>query len=226
MFWKSWIQRPELENLPEYWQQYSNHFQQNLDKKTPLKDLEYVVFDTETTGLDIYKDKILSIGAVTIEQGEINVANTFECYIKQDFKDTQSIAIHGIMPQNHYATITEQEAVEQFLAYIKGKILIGHHVGFDIAMINQALFPKLNLKLKNYAFDTALLYHRLKYPLHQRFLPHEDYTLDSLSGQFNISVSDRHTAAGDAFITAILFLKLIHQLTKQGVCNLNDLLKT
>ncbi len=226
MFWKNWFQPQNALEKPEFWQTYLTHFQQDIDKKMPLSQLEYVVFDTETTGLNIYKDKILSIGAVTIVQGEINIANAFECYVMQQFQDAESVPIHGIMPQNQHPKLSELEALQLFLPYIKGKILIGHHVGFDMAILNQALLPHTGgEKLKNYAFDTAMLYHRLKYPLDQRFLPHEDYSLDSLSGQFNISVSDRHTAAGDAFITAILFLKLLHQLEKQGIKTIGDLLK-
>lgn len=225
MFWKNWFLIKNNVEFPLFWEEYLANFQNPIDKDKLLTDLDYVVFDTETTGFDIQKDKILSIGAVTISKGEIQVAQSFECYIEQDFTENPSIAIHGIMPHNHYEKISEEEALKDFLQYIKGKILIGHHVGFDIAMLNQAIKRQLPDKLKNYTFDTAMLYHRLKYPLQQSYSPSEDYTLDALSGQFNISTSDRHTAAGDAFITAILFLKLIDKLQKQGVTTFKKLLK-
>jgi DNA polymerase III subunit epsilon len=225
MFFEKWFKPAPPKVYPEFWNQYLAHFQELIEKKTPFEALSFVVFDTETTGFDIFKDKILSIGAVTIEAGEINVANAFECYIEQNFEDKGSVAIHGIMPNNQYKRISEQAAMESFLGYCQNKILVGHHVGYDVAMVNQALQHLCNDKLKNYAFDTALLYHRLKYPLQQQFNPNEDYTLDALSGEFNISASDRHTASGDAFITAILFMKLLNRLEKQGVRTLQDLLK-
>lgn len=223
MFWKNWLNTKPKEAFPIFWEDYLLNFQNQINKETLLTELDFIVFDTETTGFDIQKDKILSIGAVTISKGEIQIAQSFECYVEQDFSDNPSIAIHGIMPHNNYSKIKEEEAIQQFLNYIKGKILIGHHVGFDIAMMNQAISKILPDKLKNYAFDTAMLYHRLKYPLQQSFSPSEDYTLDALSGQFNITASDRHTAAGDAFITAILFLKLLDRLQKQGVTTLKKL---
>jgi DNA polymerase III subunit epsilon len=225
MFWKNWFPKQQTPSYPPFWQHYLSYFDRAIEKDTLLSELEFVVFDTETTGLDTLNDKILSIGAVTIAHGEIQVANSFECYIHQSFTENPSIAIHGIMPHNHYTKLNEAEAIEQFLAYIQDKILIGHHVGFDIAILNQAIQKILPDKLKNYAFDTAMLYHRLKYPLQQSYSPAEDYTLDALSGQFNISISDRHTAAGDAFITAILFLKLLDRLQKQGVTTLRKLMR-
>lgn len=225
MFWNNWFSTKKEVAFPMFWEEYLTNFKTPIEKETLLTDLEYVVFDTETTGFDIQKDKILSIGAVTISKGEIQIANSFEYYISQDFSENPSIAIHGIMPHNNYPKVSEEEALVNFLQYIKGKILIGHHVGYDIAMLNQAIARLLPDKLKNYAFDTAMLYHRLKFPLQQTFSPSEDYTLDALSGQFNISTSDRHTAAGDAFITAILFLKLVDKLQKQGISNLKRLLR-
>jgi DNA polymerase III subunit epsilon len=225
MFWKNWLQPSQKKEYPAFWETYLAHFQSDIPKSSLLADLEFVVFDTETTGFDLYKDKILSIGAVTIKQGEIDVANAFECYVKQQFDDKGSVAIHGIMPQHQHDTLTEEEAIAAFLEYTENKILVGHHVGFDVAMLNQYIQKNVGEKLKNYAFDTAMLYHRLKYPLQQAPHPNEDYTLDTLSGHFNISVSDRHTAAGDAFITAILFLKLLDQFQKQGIKTFGDLLK-
>lgn len=224
MFLKNWFLPKKLQDTPQYWKDYLAFFAEAIPKNIPLEELRFVVFDTETTGFNVQTDKLLSIGAVRIVGGEINVADAFECYIQQDFEDKSgSVAIHGIMPKNHIEKCSEEAALQRFLAYCQGDILIGHHVGFDISVMNQLAKKHTDQKLKNVTFDTVMLYHRLKYPLHHEPLPTEDYTLDGLSRQFNIVASDRHTAAGDAFITAILFLKLIHELQKKGIKTLRDL---
>lgn len=226
MFLKKWFNLGVQSEVAPFWKAYLALDFKTPPKKQQLDSTDFVVIDTETTGFHKTKDKILSIGAITIHQGEIQVSNAFECYIAQDVEATDSIMIHGIMPHNHHTKITEQEALIQLLNYIENKIIVGHHIGFDMMMLNQALSKyNNNDKLKNITIDTAHLYHRLKYPLEEKLQQQEDYTLDVLTRAYNISESDRHTAAGDAFITGILFLKLLNQFEKQGITTLDALLR-
>lgn len=85
--------------------------------------------------------------------------------------------------------------------------MVGHHVSFDIEMINQAL-NRMNLgTLKNEYMDTDIMYQKLKH------FPQDQHTsLDELCDIYKIKKSDRHTASGDAYITALLFLKLKRKL--------------
>lgn len=98
---------------------------------------------------------------------------------------------------------TEEQAVKLFLKLIENHTLVGHHVNFDVAMINQAL-KRMNLpKLKNKTLDTNELYLKKRgIPLEQR------YSLDELCEVFDLPKKDRHTAPGDAFLTAQIMLKL------------------
>ncbi len=68
-------------NYPEFWNMYSNHFKKN--NSCDLDTTRFVVFDTETTGLNPSNDKILSIGAVSITANTLNIADSFEIYLKQ-----------------------------------------------------------------------------------------------------------------------------------------------
>lgn len=190
------------QEYPKFWKDYLAHFNQANDQK-PRR---YVVFDTETTGLKPSKDVMLSIGAVVIEDHKILVAEYLDLYLIQDKYTSDTVAIHGIL-KNTQEKIVEAEAVIQFLKLIKDDILVGHHVNFDIEMINQAL-GRLGLgKLKNDRMDTGAMYQKWK-GLQQE----EHHTLDELCTLFNIPLNDRHTASGDAYITALLFLKLKKKL--------------
>ena len=98
---------------------------------------------------------------------------------------------------------------------------MAHHAAFDIAMINQAL-KRLNLpKLKNKVIDTGHLYKKTKLDTSKKH-----FSLDYLSERFKIPQHDRHTASGDAFITALLLVKLIGVLKKNNPSlSLNYLIK-
>jgi DNA polymerase III subunit epsilon len=196
----NWFNK-KIKEYPEYWLEYLGFFS---DKKNPNR---YVVFDCETTGLDYKTDRILSIGAVAIENEKIIVNDFLNLFLQQDIFKSESVPIHGILKNGTEKKVLETEAVIQFLAYIKNATLVGHHVSFDIEMINMAL-ERLNLpKLKNQYMDTDIMYQKLKY-----YAAEQHTTLDELCDTFNIKKSDRHTASGDAFITALVFLKLKKKL--------------
>lgn len=190
----------------------------NPNKKKTID--RFVIIDTETTGLDIKKDKILSIGAVVVEQNHVNINERFECFIEQAYFNFASVRIHGIMRHSNPTKISEKEAVERFLAFVKDDIIVGHHVCFDIRMIDKALVEQGYKKLKNKVLDTGYLYRKLKpfsgYP-HQA----KQLSLDDLCEDLQISKKDRHTASGDALITALAFMKIKKKLLNENIQSLN-----
>lgn len=191
-----------IKEHPKFWETYLTYFEENQSKEK-----RYVVFDCETTGLDHKSDRILSIGAVAIQHNEIIVNDYLEVFLHQEVFKAETVLIHGILREGKEEKIVEAEAVIRFLEFVKDATLVGHHVDFDIEMINQSL-ARLDLgKLKNQSMDTDIMYQKLKY------LPYEQHTsLDELCTIYKIKKSDRHTASGDAFITALLFLKLKRKL--------------
>ena len=196
----NWFKKITKDN-PKFWETYLATFENKVQNN------RYIVFDCESTGLDFKKDRILSIGAVAVIDNKIDVNDYFEVFVIQDLFKPESVPIHGIMRDGNEEKIVEAEAIIRFLDYIKNATLIGHHINFDIELINQAL-ERLNLgKLKNEFMDTDAMYQKLKH------LPLEEHrSLDELCDIYKISKSDRHTASGDAFITALLFLKLKKKL--------------
>jgi len=211
----SWFTK---KTYPEFWSRYLDHFKKPQEQD--LKKLRIVVFDTETTGLDIKKDRILSIGCIGISEMKIKVSDQLECYVEQAYFDYKSVKIHGLLKEGHHTKLTEKEAIIKFLYYIKDAVLVAHHAAFDIAIINQSLKRLKLSKLKNKVVDTGRLY--LKTAKDQTSTHH---SLDALANQLQIPLHDRHTASGDAYITALLFLKLIKRLPKQHHHTLKEVSK-
>ncbi|WP_417364246.1 PolC-type DNA polymerase III [Galbibacter sp.] len=207
---------------PEFWMDYEKKFKD----KTPetIDENSFVVFDTETTGLDIKNDRILSIGALKVQHKSIEVSDVFERYINQSTFNPETVAIHGIIKNDLNPDTTEEAAVIEFLSYISNSVLVAHHVTFDVAMINKVLYRMGLPKLKNKTLDTMLLYRASR--INSNLIDKErNYSLDEVAENLNISVKDRHTSAGDAYITAIAFLKIISRVSKQRNGRLKDLFR-
>jgi DNA polymerase-3 subunit epsilon len=196
-----------------------DHFKNLFKKKEAwsFEETRFVVLDTETTGLDPKKDKILSIGAVSIRNNCMEVSESFECFLMQERFNTETVKIHGILKEGKNSKISELDALKAFLEYINDDVLIAHHAAFDEAIINSSLKNNHLPKLKNKTIDTDILYKKLKDSEGKHF------SLDKLCEEFNIKMHDRHTAQGDAYITAQLFVKIISRIKIENNLNYNTL---
>ncbi len=225
---KNWFKskHKNTTDLPEFWRAYLQYFQTTYAKSSPIEKIRFVCFDTETTGLDPSNDQMLSIGAVAIQNWAIDIEDRFECLIHQAYEPIgESVTIHGILPVSREESLLESVAIADFLAYVKDAVLIGHHISFDVSMINQSLeeLTGEKVKLRNHKIDTIHLARRLL-PPHHHLLAGE-LSLDQLAKNYRIPLSGRHTAPGDAYITAVLFLKMLDRLQKRGNKTLGDLLR-
>jgi DNA polymerase III subunit epsilon len=204
-------------DYPDFWNNYLNQFKNT--QNTNIETIRFVVFDTETTGLNVKDDRILSIGTVAITELTIKISDSFECYLSQNIFKNDSVKIHGILKEGHKVKVEEKEAIEMFLNHIGNAVLIAHHTAFDIAMINASLKRMGLPKLKNRTLDLGYLYK--KTDLDRSAKNH--FSLDDLAKLFNIPQHDRHTASGDAYITALLFLKILSQLKSKKEISLHEL---
>jgi DNA polymerase-3 subunit epsilon len=213
-------------NPPEWWPDYEAAFKHAPSKSTPLEEVKFVVFDTETSGLNHKKDHIIQIGAVAVKNFELDLQDSLEIIIKQEEVGTENeLAVHGIRKTRVDSGIEEELALEQFFTYVGNSILVGHHIAFDIAIVNFALKKYYGLKLLNKSIDTANLTQRLEKPVGYHIPNPGEFSLDEICKRYNIPQHDRHTAAGDAFITAQLFMKVLARLQKKGNNKLGDILK-
>ena len=179
-----------------------------------IDSTRFVVLDTETTGFDYENDRILCIGAIVLQNYRIPIQESLEVYIQQEHYNKATAQIHGILKASVLDRPNELEALQQLIHFLGDSIIVAHHTFFDISMINKALERNGLPKLNNKTLDTAILYKKtlLNSPL---LVQKENYSLDDLADKFDISKKDRHTAMGDAYITAIAFLKILKKLKEK-----------
>lgn len=207
-------------SLFNFWKKEDNLFDENIT----IEETKFIVLDTETTGFDYDNDRILCIGALVLQHNMISIQDSFEVYVQQDHYDKSTAQIHGILKDFVLKRPNELEALQQFLAYLGDAVIIAHHTIFDVTMINKALQRNGLPELTNKTLDTAYLYKKTLIKSHL-FERKDHYTLDDLADKFDISKKDRHTALGDAYITAIAFLKIVKKLKEKKEINLNSLFK-
>jgi len=207
-------------SLFNFWKKDDNLFDENIS----IEETRFVVLDTETTGFDYDNDRILCIGALILQNNMISIQDSFEVYIQQDHYDKSTAQIHGILKDFVLKRPNELEALQQFLTFLGDSIIIAHHTIFDVTMINKALERNGLPALTNKTLDTAHLYKKTLIKSHL-FERKDHYTLDVLADKFDISKKDRLTALGDAYITAIAFLKIVKKLKEKKEINLNQIFK-
>ena len=208
----TWFKKNTVdEKLPYFWQNYAKSFEEKLPGN--ISEIRFTVFDTETTGFDYDEDRILSIGALRIENQSIEISDNFEVFVKQRKFNPETVKIHGIIQNEKFEKISELEALKKFLSYIQNSVLVAHHAGFDIKMLNKALKRNSLPKLKNKVLDTSILYKKTR--IATNLIDRDKiYSLDEIAEAYNIELTDRHTASGDAYITALIFMKILGKIVK------------
>jgi DNA polymerase-3 subunit epsilon len=168
---------------------------------------EYVVFDTETTGLDPKKDEILSIGAVKIRDNKILASQTFEVFLKNSKEiDSKSITIHRIRPIDLKNAKTTEEGIVEFLNFVGSRPLVGYYLEFDVSMINKYTKPLLGITLPNRMIEVSEIYFDKTISL----IPQGniDLRFDTILKNCGIPNMGVHNAVNDAIMTAMIYLKL------------------
>ena len=182
----------------------------------PLSAIEAVAVDTETTGLDTAVARIVQIAAVPICPGNVSPPEPFETLVNPgEAIPAASTAIHGIVDAAVASSPRIGEVLPHFLAYCAGRILIGHSIGFDLAV------------LENEARRAGLAWQKPR-SLCLRFLgaianPRlPEGSLDALAHWLGITIEGRHRAMGDARAAADVFAALVPHLATQGIRTLAE----
>ena len=181
-----------------------------------LADLAYTVFDTETTGLDPSEgDEILQIGAVRIVNGKLLHHERFEQLVDpQRPIPVASIPIHGIRSAMVVGQPTIDQVLPAFHAFVQDTVLVAHNAAFDMRFL-QLKEQQTGVVFDQPVLDTLLL----SAVIHPRQASHR---LEAIAERFNVPVTGRHTAMGDALMTAQIFLKLLPLLAEQGIHTLGQ----
>jgi len=182
--------------------------------------VRFVVLDSETTGLDPRRDKLITIGAVAVIDGEILLEDSIEVMCQLDY-NRASVTVHGITRDETRDALPEKEALALFLDYLKDGIIVGHHIGHDITALNVAYEKHAGIELRNRSLDTMdLALHLSDDGAFANRDMSQGFDLDGLCEMFNVPPHDRHTAGGDAYITAQVFLRLLRAARRVGRTNL------
>ncbi|SMG48878.1 DNA polymerase-3 subunit epsilon [Marivirga sericea] len=194
---------------PDYPEEILDYFELNNSDKGVSGD--FVVLDTEASSLRIDRADLLSVGAVKIKNDSVSVKDSFHLFIDTGKSGmTANVEIHEIMASGKEHKMEPKKVLLAFLKYIGNSILVAQHARYDIGLINRYLsehFP--GVRLVNQVLDTA----DLAIQKDQRDNPDlkfnpQNYSLDALLERYKIEPLERHTALGDAYSTALLFLKI------------------
>lgn len=181
-----------------------------------LTELTYTVFDTETTGLNPSQgDEIIQMGAIRIVNGKLLSQECFDQLVDpQRSIPAATIPIHGIEPHMVAGKPTAAQVLPSFHGFAQDTVLVAHNAAFDMR------FLQLKEKATGVVFDQpvldTLLLSAVVHP------QQESHRLEAIAERFNVTVMGRHTAMGDAMVTAEVFLKLVPLLAEKGIRTLGQ----
>lgn len=184
-----------------------------------LSELAFTVFDTETTGLQPSQgDEILQIGATRIVAGKLRRQESFEQLVDpQRGIPEASIPIHGITPAMVAGQPTLATVLPAFHAFAEDTVLVAHNAAFDMRFL-QLKEESIGVRFDQPVLDTLLL-SAVAQP------NQESHGLEAIAERLGVPVLGRHTALGDAMVTAEVFLKLIPLLEARGIHTLGQALE-
>lgn len=209
--------------LPPFIARYQQGFESTWADDTPIEQVRFVVLDSETTGLNPRTDRIVTIGAVAVQADEILIEDSFAALLKVS-QNTSAVTVHGVTRDESRGGMEETEALERFLDYVRDGVIVGHHIGHDVGTFDAGYERHWGARLLNRSLDTMdLTLHLERDGAFAGRPPIRQFTLDALCEMFGVVPHDRHTANGDAFITAQVFLRLVKLAARHGRTGLGDI---
>ena len=200
-----------------------------LDSLSPglsARGVDFAVVDLETTGMDVKTDRVVCVGAVRVRQGRVLVGDHFfELIDPGRGIPAESIKIHHIKPDQVANARKASEVFSDFLAWLKNSVLVAHYARFDLHFINLTMRRLYGFELQNYCLDTVRM-------CESTLLSSDPYgigrgkqrcSLETLCRRFGINQGERHSALGDAMITALIFQRMLAGLEQKGKASFKDL---
>ncbi len=175
-----------------------------------LRPKRIVSIDLETSGLDTKNDTIISFGGVAIVAGEVRVEDGFEAIVQQEIVSSDTnIAIHGVMGGAQRDGVPLAQAMHAFEVWRAGAPMIGWHIAFDMAFLTRAAKSLSRAPLDDDTLCVAELAALLA--------PKHASSLDAHAAALGIAVDQRHHAAADAWVTALVYTHFSARAERQGV---------
>ena len=181
---------------------YLQHFAQTLDSE------EVVLFDTETTGLDIFSDDIIQIAAVKVRHGKYVEQSDFNIIIETTKEIPPTVGGHDNPMLSVYLNserVSRAEGLQRFLRYCEGHVLIGHNVEFDYNILDHNVRRTLGHPLGHrQRFDTLKLTRLIEPRLRV-------YKLEKLLETLHLQGTNSHNAIDDVMATLSLLTYCRHR---------------
>ena len=182
-----------------------------------LKQLTYVAFDLETTGLrPADGDKVVAIAGVRIVNGRILTTETFERLVNPGRPIPEvSIRFHGITDEMVRDKPPLTVILPAFHLFVADAVLVAHNAAFDITFLYREAegAPRFDQPV----VDTLLLSAHL-YPAEA------DHSLDAIAERLGLEVARRHSALGDSLLAAAILLRLLDRCEERGITRLGQLI--
>lgn len=196
-------------------------FDKDLDRgllDTPLRDLNMVVFDTETTGLEPSRgDQIVQIAGVRVLNARLLPDDHFDELVNPGMPIPRtSTRIHGIRDEMVAGKDPVATVLRRFHAFIGDAVLVAHNAAFDMKFL-KLKEPEVGLEFDSAVLDTLLLSVVLQ-------PGHTAHTLDAIASRFGVENHDRHSALGDSVTTAEVLVKMLEVLDARGIRSLGQAL--
>jgi len=196
--------------------------------ETPIQSVRYAVLDTEFTSMDKRSNRLLSVGAVTMEGASILMGEQFYRVLNPGVEvPASTVVVHRLRPNDIERGEPPLQALTELRDYIAGAVLVGHFIKMDLDLIRKEM-RGTEQSLDGPVVDTAQVhYWLLRDGRYSDDLFHRLEILDlaSLAKIYKIECREAHHALDDAFVTARLWQKLVYQLEARGVRTLAGLLK-
>ena len=166
----------------------------------PRKKVVEIVLDTETTGLDYTKERIIEFAAVRLENGKVK--KTYQTLINpEQHIRKSSMAIHGITEEMVADAPTEKEVLGEILEFIGDAPIVAHNAIFDYSFINEACKRVFKKKFENERIDSQQMFKEICPDL-------ESHGLAALTEKFHVDLTNHHRAMADAMGLALAYPKL------------------
>ena len=170
-------------DYPDFWKNYIGHFEHNTNRK--------VIIYLETTGINPSKDRILSIGAVTINHDQIMLENSLEIELNKDE-----------ILKSKELTYQEIQAVESLINFIGNATLVGHRINYDVEILNEYLHKLHSGRLKNDLLDVEVMHGKIIDNTNRQ------YSLLEILDAYKVTAPYITTSANYAFCIAMAYLKM------------------
>jgi DNA polymerase-3 subunit epsilon len=187
-------------------------------RRAANENARWVVLDVETSGMDVARDRLLSVGAVAISSGgQIRPADSIEIVYRQASASSRAnVLVHGIGVGAQMSGVDPREATMRFLDYAGTSPIVAFHAPFDRGFLIRAAKAFVDQPFDNPWLDLAELAPVVDPKVRLK-------SLDEWLGRYGIAVSARHSAAADAYATALLAARLLPAARAQGAADFSAL---